>query len=69
MSSAENHSVFALSPKPSYLKNIYSIHTSSNFCQKEFLFFQNLEGIALWRSRPEYLPTLGGISEGLDNLG
>jgi hypothetical protein len=56
MSSAENHSVFALSPKPSYLKNIFSIHTSSNFRQKELLFYQNLEGIALWHSRTEYPP-------------
>jgi hypothetical protein len=53
MSSAENHSMFALSPKPSYLK-------TSNLCTRVHFFikitsvFENLRLFAFWRSRPEY---------------
>jgi hypothetical protein len=55
MSSAENHSMIALSPKPSYLKTS-SLCTRVHFSSKITFVFENLSLFALWRSRPEYPP-------------
>jgi hypothetical protein len=44
MSSAENHSMFALSPTPSYLKTSTLCTRVQFFCQKELLFLKILSG-------------------------
>jgi hypothetical protein len=67
MSSAENHSMFALSPKPSYLNLIYAHEFI--FLSKITSVFENFEWFSFWLSRPEYPPPWAEYPGGPDYPG